>query len=113
MGTFCKNCGGEIPQNSKVCPKCGTAVDNSAVVLPRDIKRPWVLALSVFTTACCCIPIGILAVYFTMRGDNLADKGDFIAAERSYHRAELSAITGIILGGMVGLMYAIACIIAL
>ena len=48
-----------------------------------------------------------------MRGDNLADKGDFIAAERSYHRAELSAITGIILGGMVGLMYAIACIIAL
>ena len=111
MGTFCKNCGGEIPPNSKVCPKCGTTVDNDGI-LPRDIKRPWLLALSVFSTTCCCIPIGILSVYFTMRGDNLADKGDLIAAERSYCHAELSAVTAIILGGIFGVIYAIACIVA-
>lgn len=47
-----------------------------------------------------------------MRGDNLADKGDLISAERSYRHAELSAVTAIILGGIFGVIYAIACIVA-
>ncbi len=53
-----------------------------------------------------------MSIYFTMRGDNLADKGDLIAAERSYRHAELSAVTAIILGGVFGLIYAIACAVA-
>ena len=47
-----------------------------------------------------------------MRGDNFADKGDLIAAERSYGHAALSAVTAIILGGILGGIYMIACIVA-
>ena len=27
---FCKNCGNEIPEGSKVCPACGTTVESMA-----------------------------------------------------------------------------------
>ena len=93
----CKNCGGEIPPNAKECPFCSTTTDDS-MKLVLSVKRPWIIGTAAFSAILCCLPTGIIAACLAFYGDNLAERGEDIKAERAYTNAKLVNAIGITLG---------------
>lgn len=60
--TFCFKCGGELPENTTYCPKCGTLVVPGAV--PHRRSRLWFI-LPIFFQI-----IGGVIAYFIVKNDD-------------------------------------------
>ena len=68
----CKECGSEVSEKAKTCPKCGCPVDFSlekAITKKKDSKLSvWSAVLSIFTVTC---PIAfVIAIVDLSRKDN-------------------------------------------
>lgn len=108
---FCKNCGGEIPPNELICPFCRSKVDTSKKLV-LSVERPWLLLLSALSATCCCMPTGIAAIYYTIRGDSLTNQGKIVEANRAYQIATLTGIVGVALGIVVYIAYFLLIVIS-
>ncbi|CAM2107755.1 unnamed protein product [Caretta caretta] len=59
---------------------------------------PTYLALSIFNLLCCCLPLGIAALIFSLRVENATGTGDMERASQASRTARMLNIIGIVVG---------------
>ena len=118
---YCTQCGQPIPEESKFCTNCGSPVPTPP---PSEVKpdlqysqqqykqpsptpsRPTTpkpksnLVLAILSTIFCCLPLGIPAIVFAAKVDNLWNAGQYAEAEDASRKARnwmlASIITGVV-----------------
>ena len=109
----CKSCGAQIPDNAAVCPYCQTNYAPQAPQAPQgqcgfsNAAPANFLPLAIFTTVCCCIPLGIVSIIKANNANELASKGDFAGAATAAGEAKMWAIVGIIVGIIGDIIYSV------
>ena len=97
---FCSKCGAQAPENTAFCPSCGNAMNpaaqTAAPVVPPHI--PSNLGLAIFSTLCCCLPFGIVAIVFASQVSSHIAAGNYDAARKSAENAKTWSIISIVLG---------------
>lgn len=97
---FCSKCGAQAPDNTAFCPSCGNAMNpaakTAAPVVPPHI--PSNLGLAIFSTLCCCLPFGVVAIVFASQVSSYIAAGNYDAARKSAENAKTWSIISIILG---------------
>ena len=73
----------------------------------RTAYVPSHMGLAIFTTICCCIPLGVVAIMFAAQVKGRVHSGDLAGAQRAAGNAQLWAILGIILGAIVLVIWGI------
>lgn len=107
---ICKSCSAQIPDNAAVCPYCQTNYAPQAPQAPQgqcgfsNAAPSNFLPLAIFTTVCCCVPLGIVSIIKANKANELASKGDFAGAAAAASEAKMWAIIGIIGGFIVGII---------
>ena len=96
---YCKNCGAEINDGAVVCVKCGCSVAN----LDKELATN--LGLAIFSTMCCCLPLGIVSIVYSTQVSSKLLKGDVEGAKRSSKLAKNWAIVAIIIGALFSAIY--------
>lgn len=78
--SFCENCGSELPPFGGFCTQCGTQIDRETVIArrlkSRENKVASYLALNIFATILCCMPLGIVGIVFSASAISAARAGD-------------------------------------
>lgn len=64
------------------------------------------LILSIISTACCCLPIGIYAIIRATQVNSQYDAGNYEAAEKASKDAKLWSLIAIGIGIVIGIAYA-------
>ncbi|XP_061449112.1 synapse differentiation-inducing gene protein 1-like [Rhineura floridana] len=64
------------------------------------VNIPSYLALSIFNMLCCCLPLGIAALVFSVQVKNATHIGDVNQASKSSRTARLLNIIGIVVGAI-------------
>ena len=102
---YCTHCGNSVPEHAVVCPQCGAAVHarHARYASAGYAGGPPVydyLIWSIITTLCCCVPLGIPAIIFSVncRGDLAA--GRYESAVKNSKTAFWCNLVGL-LGGFV------------
>jgi len=115
---YCSNCGEQSSNNARFCVKCGYEI-NSPVTPPPPInttssgdtfRNPGQMPTtylwqSIVVTILCCWPLGIPAIVYASRVDNLFYKGDIEGAERASRYAKNFSIWSLVAGILAGLAY--------
>lgn len=105
---FCKNCGTQVNDGTKFCPKCGQAVDGEAqqqvyqqpaqaYQQQRPPQPSSNMVLAILTTIFCCLPTGIYAIIQSSKVDKLYLSGEYDEAVRAAGEAKKWSIIGIVL----------------
>ncbi|MCR4852087.1 MAG: CD225/dispanin family protein [Prevotella sp.] len=63
------------------------------------------LILAIFTTLCCCLPLGIYAIIKASKVDNLYNTGQYQAAIAEAAEAKKWSIIGIVIGLIIQIIY--------
>lgn len=71
----------------------------------RDISSN--LPLAIFSTVCCCLPLGIVAIIHAAKVDGLMLAGKYAQAQDAAEKAKMWAIISIILGAIGGVISAV------
>ena len=69
------------------------------------------LILAIFTTLCCCLPLGIVGIIKATKVDSYYNVGQYQAAQAAADEAKKWSIIGIACGALVYIIYAIIYII--
>ncbi len=69
------------------------------------------LALSIFSTVCCCQLLGIIAIINAVQVDGHCRRGDYAAAEKSANTAKTLSIVGIVGGLIVQIGYVLIVVL--
>ncbi|XP_023681969.1 dispanin subfamily A member 2b-like [Paramormyrops kingsleyae] len=56
------------------------------------------LGISIFNTLCCCLPLGVIAIIYSLRARDANAAGDSTRAEQASHTAKILNISGIVTG---------------
>jgi len=113
---LCKNCGTQNIEGAVKCVQCGQVLDlihnnyNQMPVIQQSINS-WLIP-AIITNACCCMPLGIISVYFAAKANTYTEKGDFLNAKASADKAKLWSIIGIALGLVIWVGYVIIMFIS-
>ena len=120
---FCSSCGAEISDQAAICPKCGVSlsakpspntnqeIKPSAVV--SETKVPDYLIWSIVSTFCCCAPIGIGAIIFSLRARQQQKANDIASAQTSAKYALWFLIAAVVLGFVFSLIYVIVMLLSM
>lgn len=130
---FCRNCGNQVSDGIKFCPKCGQAVDgtsqqqvyqqpNQAYQQQQVYQQPNQayqqqqgrpakpssnMVLAILTTLFCCLPTGIYAIILSSKVDNLYIAGEYDEAVRVAGESKKWSIVGIILSVIAWIIYVV------
>ena len=99
---FCKKCGADMPDEALVCGSCGEFVNSPATDRFNDkrdyttlssepvVRRnvPSHLAFSIFTTLCCCLPFGIVAIVYASQVNPKLLAGNYAGAVEASKNAQ-------------------------
>lgn len=66
------------------------------------------LILAIFTTVCCCLPVGIYAIIKANDVNNLYAMGRYQEAQLAAAEAKKWSIIGIVVGAVVSIVYGIS-----
>lgn len=93
---FCRNCGNQVNEGVKFCPKCGQPVESQSVQQPQFVaqqvqqpqeKKPMKpesgMMMAILSTLFCCLPLGIVAIVKANKVDKLYFAGDYKGAEEA------------------------------
>lgn len=110
---FCGNCGNQLEDGAKFCPKCGQATDGSTNQQPQyktqeqevpPIKPDSNMLLAILSTIFCCLPTGIYAIILANKVDSLYYAGAYDEAEEAANGAKKWSIIGAVLA-IVGILF--------
>uniref|UniRef100_A0A8C8VIH5 Uncharacterized protein n=1 Tax=Pelusios castaneus TaxID=367368 RepID=A0A8C8VIH5_9SAUR len=59
---------------------------------------PTYLGLSIFNLLCCCLPLGVAALIYSLRVENATGTGDMERASQASRTARMLNIVGIVIG---------------
>ena len=132
---FCRNCGNQVNDGTKFCPKCGQAVDGAtqqqvnqqqaqAYQQPvQGYQQPTQayqqtqqqqppqpssnLVLAILSTIFCCVPTGIYAIIQASKVEKLYLAGDYNGAEIAAGDAKKWSIIGMVLSVICWIIYVI------
>ena len=105
----CPNCNQPLPsESSAFCPGCGAQVGVSAAEAVRPQVQaavpvqtvPSHLALGIFATLCCCLPLGIVSIVYAAQVSSQAAAGNIAGAMESSRKAKFWGVLSIVLGGI-------------
>ena len=130
---FCKNCGNQVNDGTKFCPKCGQAIERAsrqqvyqqhgqAYQQPayayqqsgqgfqqqqRPIQPSSNMVLAILTTIFCCLPTGIYAIIQSSKVDKLYLSGEYDEAVRVAGESTKWSIIGIVLSVIGWVIYVV------
>jgi uncharacterized membrane protein YvbJ len=106
--SYCQNCGAQAQPNDKYCPSCGANMQSSQPnqnftqqnqnfaqpqmgnqFYPPQVNIDNHLAKAIFSTICCCIPLGIVSIVFSGQVKGKIAAGDYQGAQDSANKADL------------------------
>ena len=101
---YCTQCGTAQAPGATTCPQCGRPIG-----IPAELPAiPNYLILSIFTTLCCCLPLGIVALVFSAQVNTKLAAGDVAGAQRASNSARtwsiIALVAGIVTTGGVSLL---------
>ena len=117
---FCRNCGNQVNEGVKFCPKCGYPVESQTaqqiqhvaqqVQQPQE-KKPMKpesgLMMAILSTLFCCLPLGIVAIVKANKVDKLYFAGDYKGAEEAASSAKTWAYVAMGVGLVVNISAAL------
>lgn len=126
---FCQNCGtARIADTQQCCASCGTRfgsqtttdstqpVNRPNMGNPTNTNQPpknWLLE-SILATLFCCLPLGVVGIVNAMKVESRFYAGDIETAVKAAEDAKkwtiISAITGVVLGFIYGIITLIAAL---
>lgn len=65
------------------------------------------LILAIFTTICCCLPLGIVGIVYATKVDSLYNTGQYMAAQQAANDAKKWSLIGIAIGAIGSIIYGI------
>lgn len=109
---FCRNCGAELPEGSRFCPKCGSSLTDPSVSRPsvssvQGLRPPTYLVLSILVTVCCCVVFGIIGIVYAAKVDPAWNAGRYEEARAYSRKARNWALAGAIISIVFGILYVI------
>ena len=110
---FCSNCGAEVPDNSRFCPKCGNSLSESPVYSAPSAKQaqgvrpPTYLVLSVIVTIFCCLIFGIIGIVYGSKVDPAWNAGLYDEAREYSRKARNWCLLGLLLNIILWILYVI------
>lgn len=116
----CPNCGTSNPDSASICAQCGRPMHapppppTPAYAPPPPpagsyappqyampaggTPPPNYLILSIFTTLCCCLPLGIVGIIFAAQVNSKFAAGDYAGAQMASANAKKWSLIGIVVG---------------
>ena len=117
---YCSNCGEQNFDNARFCVKCGCEINAPVTPTPtinttssentfqNSEQMPTTyLWQSILVTILCCLPLGIPAIVYASKVDNLFLRGDIVGAERASRTARSFCIWGLLTALILLLFYVI------
>ena len=118
---FCKQCGAQVPDGASFCTQCGYPQGDQQPNLttaapPVDlIANPQsfndYLGRNVLSTFCCCMPLGVVGIVFSINAGSARDRGDWTAAQKNARYAKYCFWTALLLGFLTWIMLIIGTIL--
>lgn len=71
----------------------------------REPMPPTYMLWAVLTTLCCCLPVGVVAIFFAAQVSTRYYARDFAGSRKASERAELWIILAIVLGMIANILY--------
>ncbi|MDA7617689.1 CD225/dispanin family protein [bacterium] len=96
---YCPGCGDKSNDVELNCSSCGEALP----IQPKNY-----LPQSIFITACCCLPFGIVAIIYAAQVNGKAMAGDLVGAIESSRKAKWWCYWGSGLGLIIQILFVIA-----
>ncbi len=119
---FCKNCGNQVNDGTKFCPKCGQAVDGVPQqqvfqqqaqayqqTQQQPVKPDTHMVLAILSTVFCCLPTGIYAIILANKVDKLYYSGLYDEAEEASNGAKRWSIIGAAAYAVIWLLIMLCC----
>jgi len=94
------------PQPVYPAPQPGYGAPVQPMNYPAAGYVPSHMGLAIFTTLCCCIPLGLIAIIYAAQVKGRLAAGDMAGAQRAASSAKMWAILGII-GGVIVIVISI------
>lgn len=86
-----------------------TTEDSSEMKPAKPANMLW---LCILTTACCCMPLGIVSIIYATKVDSAYNVGNYQEAEDNAKKARLFAIIGAVAGFIGIILYTIIMVLA-
>lgn len=124
MISYCPKCGKPVADDSAFCPSCGAPLKATQPAQPAQPAQPNYsrpqeenrrkpdnnLVLAVITTVLCCMPLGVWGIILASKVDNLWNSGNYAEAIENADKAKRVSIIGMVVGGIVSVIYIIAAV---
>lgn len=109
---FCSKCGATNPDNAAMCGNCGASLTTNPYETPRaggavggEKINNWLIP-AIFSTACCCLPFGIVSIVYAAQVNSKLAGGDVAGARQSAANAKMWFWIAVGLGLLFQLGYA-------
>ena len=118
---FCKQCGAQVPDGASFCTQCGypqgdqqpnlttAAPPVDLIANPQSLND--YLVQNVLSTFCCCMPLGVVGIVFSINAGSARDRGDWTAAQKNARYAKYCFWAALLLGFLTWIMLIIGTVL--
>jgi Interferon-induced transmembrane protein/zinc-ribbon domain len=84
----CPKCGSPNPDNARACGACGASLFGAGSGGAAPAINNWLIP-AIFSTVCCCLPLGIVSIVYAAQVNGKLAGGDFAGAKQSADNAKM------------------------